>query len=74
MGLAVNARDPRRVIAAGAGIALSTNGGRSWRTVLNLPQGAGPIAWSTSRPTLAYAVGSLPLVAPPARSTGLWRR
>jgi photosystem II stability/assembly factor-like uncharacterized protein len=56
MGLAVNPRDPKRLLAAGAGIALSTDGGRSWRSVLDLPEGAGPIAWSASNPKLAYAV------------------
>jgi photosystem II stability/assembly factor-like uncharacterized protein len=57
MGLAVNPSDPKRVLATGAGIALSTDGGRTWRSVLNLPDGAGPVAWSTSDPELAYAVG-----------------
>jgi photosystem II stability/assembly factor-like uncharacterized protein len=57
MGLAINPADPRRVLATGAGIALSTDGGRSWRSVLDLPAGAGPVAWSASNPKLAYAVG-----------------
>lgn len=57
MGLAVNPSDPKRVLATGAGIALSTDGGRSWRSVLDLPAGAGPVAWSKSNPRLAYAVG-----------------
>jgi photosystem II stability/assembly factor-like uncharacterized protein len=57
MGLAVNPSDPKRVLATGAGIALSTDGGQTWRSVLNLPGGAGPVAWSTSDPKLAYAVG-----------------
>src|SRR6266542_1390769 len=57
MGLAVNPNDPRRVLASGAGIALSTDGGRTWRSVLDLPGGAGPVAWSQSNPQLAYAVG-----------------
>jgi photosystem II stability/assembly factor-like uncharacterized protein len=56
-GLAVNPRNPNRVIATGAGIALSTDGGRTWRSVLDLPAGAGPVAWSPSKPKLAYAVG-----------------
>jgi photosystem II stability/assembly factor-like uncharacterized protein len=56
MGLAVNPRDPNRLLAAGAGIALSTDGGRSWRSVLDLPDGVGPVAWSRSNPQLAYAV------------------
>jgi photosystem II stability/assembly factor-like uncharacterized protein len=57
LGLAVNPRDPRRVLASTAGIALSTDEGKSWRLVLNLARGVGPIAWSRSDPTLAYAVG-----------------
>ncbi len=57
MGLAVNPSDPRRILATGQGIALSTNEGRSWRSVLNLPNGAGPVAWSASNPKLAYVVG-----------------
>ncbi len=56
MGLAVNPSDPKRLLAAGAGIALSTDGGRSWRSVLDLADGVGPVAWSQSNPKLAYAV------------------
>jgi hypothetical protein len=57
MGLAVNPTDPERLLTTGAGIALSTDGGRSWRLVLDLPDGAGPVAWARSNPQLAYAVG-----------------
>jgi photosystem II stability/assembly factor-like uncharacterized protein len=57
MGLAVNPSNPKRLLAAGAGIALSIDGGRSWRSVLDLPDGVGPVAWSQSDPKLAYAVG-----------------
>jgi photosystem II stability/assembly factor-like uncharacterized protein len=57
MGLAVNPTDPERLLTTGAGIALSTDGGRSWRSVLDLPDGAGPVAWARSNPQLAYAVG-----------------
>ena len=57
MGLAINPANPKRVLATGAGIALSTDGGRSWRSVLDLADGAGPVAWSASNPALAYAVG-----------------
>src|SRR5438876_9497464 len=56
MGLAVNPSDPKRLLATGAGIGLSNDGGRSWRNVLDLPGGAGPVAWSQSNPQLAYAV------------------
>jgi photosystem II stability/assembly factor-like uncharacterized protein len=57
IGLAVNPQQPQRVLASGGGIALSTDGGRSWRSVIDLPRGAGPIAWSPSDSKLAYAVG-----------------
>jgi photosystem II stability/assembly factor-like uncharacterized protein len=57
MGLAVNPADPKRLLATAAGIVLSTDGGRKWRPVLDLPEGAGPVAWSSSNPKLAYAVG-----------------
>ena len=58
MGLAVNPSDPHRLLATtGAGIALSTNDGRTWRSVLDLPEGTGPVAWSRSNPQLAYAIG-----------------
>lgn len=57
MGLAVNPKEPTRVLATGAGIALSTDGGRTWRSVKELPDGAGPVAWSASDPKVAYVVG-----------------
>jgi photosystem II stability/assembly factor-like uncharacterized protein len=57
MGLAVNPQQSQRVLASGGDIALSTDGGTSWRSVIDLPRGAGPIAWSPSDPKLAYAVG-----------------
>ena len=56
-GLAVNPSNPKRILATGAGIALSTDGGLTWRSVLDLPDGAGPVAWAGSNPKLAYAVG-----------------
>ena len=55
-GIATDPRDPRRLIAAGAGIAVSTNGGRTWRSALDLPGGAGPVAWSSDGGT-AYVLG-----------------
>jgi photosystem II stability/assembly factor-like uncharacterized protein len=57
MGLAVNPKDSRRLLASGAGIALSNDTGRTWRSVLDLVDGVGPVAWSQSDPQLAYAVG-----------------
>ena len=57
MGLALNPRDPKRVLAAGPGILLSIDGGRRWRQPLKNAQGAGPVAWSPSNPKVAYVVG-----------------
>jgi photosystem II stability/assembly factor-like uncharacterized protein len=57
LGLAVNPSAPNRLLAAGRGIFLSVNGGRTWRRVFEIAQGLGPVAWSASRPMLAYAVG-----------------
>jgi photosystem II stability/assembly factor-like uncharacterized protein len=57
MGIAVSPGDRNKLLATGRGIALSTDGGRSWRSVLDLPGGAGPVAWSTSDPNIAYVVG-----------------
>ncbi len=57
MGLAVNPENPARLLATGTGIALSSDGGRSWRSVLDLPDGAGPVAWSKSNPKIAYVIG-----------------
>jgi photosystem II stability/assembly factor-like uncharacterized protein len=58
MGIAVNPTAPKRVLASGAGgVALSVDGGNNWRSVLDLPNGAGPVAWSPTDAKLAYAVG-----------------
>jgi len=57
MGLAVNPNEPERIVATGPGILLSTDGGRNWDQVLPLEQGAGPVAWSPSKPRAGYVVG-----------------
>jgi photosystem II stability/assembly factor-like uncharacterized protein len=57
MGLAVNPKEPNRVVATGPGILLSTDGGRNWDQVLPLEAGAGPVAWAPSNPKVAYVVG-----------------
>jgi photosystem II stability/assembly factor-like uncharacterized protein len=57
LGLAVNSREPRRLLASGRGIFRSENSGRSWRRVFEIAEGFGPVAWSASRPRLVYAVG-----------------
>jgi photosystem II stability/assembly factor-like uncharacterized protein len=53
----VNPREPQRIVATGPGILLSTTGGRSWKLVLELEAGAGPVAWSPSNARVAYVVG-----------------
>lgn len=57
MGLAVNPEDAKRILAAGPGILLSTDGGTTWEQVHSVEPGAGPVAWSPSDPNIAYAVG-----------------
>jgi photosystem II stability/assembly factor-like uncharacterized protein len=57
MGLALNPADPKRVLASGPGVLLSTNGGSSWKKVLDISDGSGPVAWSRTNPKIAYAVG-----------------
>lgn len=57
MGLALNPADPKRLLAAGPGVLLSTNGGASWKRVLDIPDGGGPVAWSRNNPKIAYVVG-----------------
>lgn len=57
LGLAVDPGDANRVLAAGAGVLLSTDGGRTWRQTLRLARGTGPIAWAPSDPRRAYVVG-----------------
>jgi photosystem II stability/assembly factor-like uncharacterized protein len=57
MGLALNPTDPKRLLAAGPGVMLSTNAGGSWKKVLDIPDGGGPVAWSKSSPKIAYVVG-----------------
>jgi photosystem II stability/assembly factor-like uncharacterized protein len=57
MGLAVNPKEPERVVATGPGILLSTDGGRNWDQAMPLEAGAGPVAWAPSNPKVAYVVG-----------------
>lgn len=57
LGLAVDAGGGARILAAGPGVLLSTNGGETWRQVLRIDRGAGPIAWSPADPRRAYVVG-----------------
>jgi hypothetical protein len=58
MGLAINPKDPRRILATGPpGILLSRDGGKTWEEALALADGAGPVAWAPSAPETAYVVG-----------------
>lgn len=57
MGLAVNPKEPKRLVATGPGILLSRDGGRNWDQVLAIEAGAGPVAWAPSNPKVAYVVG-----------------
>lgn len=61
-GLAIKPDDPETVLAAGqggltSGVLLSRDGGRTWDQVQTIAEGAGPVAWSSSDPKLAYVVG-----------------
>ena len=56
-GVAVNPKDPQRILATGPGAYLSTDGGATWRLVLEVEDGVGPVAWSASAPGTAYVVG-----------------
>ncbi len=56
-GLAADARGGGRILAAGPGVLLSKNGGKTWRQVLRIDGGAGPIAWAPTDPRRAYVVG-----------------
>lgn len=57
LGLAADANGGARILAAGPGVLLSTNGGKTWRQVLRIDGGAGPVAWAPADPRRAYVVG-----------------
>jgi photosystem II stability/assembly factor-like uncharacterized protein len=56
MAVAVDPRNPGRVIATTKGVALSEDGGKSWQMALRSKVMFGPVAWSPHRSNLAYAV------------------
>lgn len=56
-GLALHPVDPRIVLMGGPGLLLSGDGGRSFRQVLDVESGAGPVAWAPSDGDVGYAVG-----------------
>jgi photosystem II stability/assembly factor-like uncharacterized protein len=45
------------VLVTGRGIFLSPDGGSSWRTILVVEGGFGPVAWAPSDPRVGYAIG-----------------
>lgn len=57
MSLAVSTDDPRRVLAASYGIALSRDGGLRWTLVKRSRAMFGSVAWAPGHPSLAYAIG-----------------
>jgi photosystem II stability/assembly factor-like uncharacterized protein len=57
MAVAVDPRDPKRVIATTSGIALSKDAGKTWQIALRSKVMFGPVAWSPHRANLAFAVG-----------------
>jgi photosystem II stability/assembly factor-like uncharacterized protein len=57
MAVAVDPRNPKRVIVTTNGIALSRNGGASWEMALRSKVMFGPVAWSAHAANIAYAVG-----------------
>jgi photosystem II stability/assembly factor-like uncharacterized protein len=57
LGLAVNPEDPGTVLAAGPGVLLSWDNGRSFKQVLDIAEGAGSVAWAPSDSDVGYALG-----------------
>jgi len=57
VGLAANPARPNVVLAVGAAVHRSEDGGRTWRKVFTPAQGGGPVAWAPSDPKIAYLVG-----------------
>ena len=57
MEYAVQPNDAARILMTSIGVVLSTDGGRSWRPALRSPVMFGPVAWASSTPETAYAVG-----------------
>lgn len=57
LGLAVDPSNPKRIVATGGGIAISNDGGRTWKAALRTRIAFGAIAWSPQNSNLVYAVG-----------------
>lgn len=73
MGVAVNPAEPNVVLAAGAGVFRSADGGRTWKQTFDLAEGAGPIAWAPSQPKVAYFVGFDRTLYKTADSGATWK-
>ena len=57
MGVAVDPQNARRILATTTGIALSSDGGATWKITLRSKAMFGPVAWSPHKENTAYAVG-----------------
>ena len=57
MGIAVDPKNAKRVVATGRGIAISSDGGHTWGAALPSKTMFGPVAWSPVDAKLVYAVG-----------------
>lgn len=53
---AVDPRNPKRLLDPGPVLRLSTDGGKTWREVLEASGAVSAAAWSTTQPDVAYAV------------------
>ena len=56
-GLAVSPANAKVMLATGPGILRSADGGKTWRLVKRIDQGAGPVAFSAENPKRAFVVG-----------------
>ena len=57
MEYAVQPTDSKHVLMSAFGVEGSTDGGKSWHPVLKSNVMFGPVAWASSSPNTAYAVG-----------------
>jgi photosystem II stability/assembly factor-like uncharacterized protein len=74
MGVAVDPRDARRIVATGRGIAISSDGGKSWGAALPSRVMFGPVAWAPNQPGVVYAVGYDRSLWRSVNSGRTWRR
>jgi photosystem II stability/assembly factor-like uncharacterized protein len=57
MEYAVQPNDPARVLMSSRGIQISTDAGRSWHLALNSQVMFGPVAYTPTKPGVAFAIG-----------------